>query len=208
MKTFLFQGDSITDAGRNRGDDNYRGNGYPTMVAGELGLKYPGEYKFINRGISGDRTVDVYARLKRDITELEPDYMSMLIGVNDVWHELHEIPNGVDSEKSYKVYCDIIEETLRMVPKCKIFILEPFVLKAFATAEHWNVFNSEVKMRAENAKKVAEKYGLPFVPLQELFDEAEKSAPADYWLIDGVHPSPMGHKIIANALIKAFEENK
>ena len=206
MKTFLFQGDSITDAGRSRDNNDYRGNGYPTIAAGKLGFKYPGEYKFLNRGISGDRVVDVYARMKRDITELDPDYLSILIGVNDVWHELHEIPNGVDFEKYYKVYCDLVEEVLHKCPGCKIFILEPFVLKCTATEGEWGIFSREVALRAEMAKKVAEKYGLVFIPLQEKFNEAAKKAPAAYWLLDGVHPSAMGHTLISEELCAAFEK--
>ena len=85
-KLILFQGDSITDAGRNRENDAGTGTGYPTFVKGELGLSNPGEYEFINRGISGNRIVDLYARIKADIINLKPDYMSILIGVYDVWH--------------------------------------------------------------------------------------------------------------------------
>ena len=207
MKTFLFQGDSITDAMRCRDNDDYRGNGYPTITAGKLGFEHPGAYRFINKGISGDRVVDIYARMKRDITEINPDYLSILIGVNDVWHEFHEVPNGVDNEKYFKVYCDVIEEILRKCPQCKIFILEPFVLEAAATKDSWSIFKNEVAMRAESAKKVAEKYGLVFVPLQEKFNDAAKKAPASYWLLDGVHPSAMGHTLIANELCAAFEKN-
>ena len=75
MKTFLLQGDSITDAGRNRDNDGRRGNGYPTLVAGELLLDYPGEFNIINRGISGNRVVDLYARIKKDFLNLKPDYL-------------------------------------------------------------------------------------------------------------------------------------
>ena len=103
-KTILFQGDSITDCGRSRENDSDMGMGYPTMVKGELGLEYPGQYTFLNRGISGDRIVDIYARIKADIINLKPDYMSILIGVNDVWHELGGCCNGVSAEKYEKIY--------------------------------------------------------------------------------------------------------
>ena len=203
MKTFVFQGDSITDAGRNRENDDYRGNGYPTLVAGDLGCRFPGELRFLNRGVSGDRVVDVYARIRMDLINLAPDYLSILIGINDVWHELGS-RNGVANGKYFKVYCDIVEETLAMCPGVKIFILEPFVLKAAATEGAWNVFNSETRMRAESAKRVAGKYGLTFVPLQETFDKLLEKAPASYWLHDGVHPTAMGHRVIADALESAF----
>ncbi len=204
MKTIVFQGDSITDAGRNRNNDNERGIGYPLLVSAELGYKYPGEYVFINEGISGNRIVDLYARIKRDIILRKPDYLTILIGINDVWHEIND-RNGVDNKKFFKVYCDLIEEIKAVLPDIKIFILEPFVLKASATSKSWNVFRRETEMRALSAKAVAEKFGLVFIPLQAKFDEAEKKAEASYWLSDGVHPTAAGHKLIANEVVKALE---
>lgn len=204
MKTILFQGDSITDAGRSRDNDNDRGTGYPTLVSAELGFKYPGEYKFINKGISGNRIVDLYARIKCDFINIKPDYLTILIGINDVWHELGN-RNGVDNDKFFRVYCDLIEEIKTMLPEIKIFILEPFVLKAAATEGAYGVFKKETALRAESAKKVAEKYGLTFIPLQEKFNEAEKKANASYWLADGVHPTAAGHELIAKEVVAALE---
>lgn len=205
MKTILFQGDSITDAGRSRDNDSDRGTGYPTLVSAELGLKYPGEYNFINKGISGNRIVDLYSRIKCDFINLKPDYLTILIGINDVWHEIGN-RNGVDNDKFFRVYCNLIEEIRAMLPDIEIFILEPFVLKASATEKNWRVFRKETLMRAESAKAVAEKFGLTFIPLQEKFDEAEKKACASYWLGDGVHPTAAGHELIANEVVKALEK--
>lgn len=203
MKTFVFQGDSITDAGRNRENDDYRGNGYPTLVAGRIGMDRPGEIRFLNRGVSGDRIVDINSRIKRDLINLAPDYVSILIGINDVWHEVGG-RNGVDNEKFYRTYCEILEEVQRMCPGVKIFILEPFVLKAAATEGAWNVFDRETRMRAASAKKAAEAFGCVFVPLQEKFDAACELAEPSYWLHDGVHPTAMGHELIARELTAAF----
>ena len=122
MKTILFQGDSITDAGRNRDYDPHRGSGYATIVSGKLGYEYPDEYNFINRGISGNRSVDLYARIKQDLINHRPDYLSILIGVNDVWHELNE-QNGVAAPKFEMVYSMLIEEIKEALPDIKIFIL-------------------------------------------------------------------------------------
>jgi lysophospholipase L1-like esterase len=207
MKTILFQGDSITDAGRSRENDNDRGTGYPTLVSAELGLKYPGEYKFINRGISGNRIVDLYARIKCDIINLKPDYLSILIGINDVWHEIQS-QNGVDNEKFKKILSMLIEEVKEALPYIKIIMLEPFVLKGPATEENWEEFYSETKLRAQSVKEVAEKYNLSFVPLQDKFNEATKDTETTYWLADGVHPTPAGHNLIAKALTAEFEKIK
>lgn len=211
-KLIVFQGDSITDCGRNKEDITSTGVGYAHMVKGELGCECPGEYEFINKGISGNRIVDIYARIKMDIINLKPDYMSLLIGVNDVWHELGGKCNGVSAEKFEKIYDMLIEEILEVLPDIKILILEPFVLEAEATTateaepERWNYFRTQVPLRAAVARRIAEKYGLPFVKLQDKMDEACKQMPASYWLRDGVHPTPMGHWIIKNEWIKAFKE--
>lgn len=210
----LFQGDSITDCGRNREDASSTGVGYVHMVKGELGCEYPGEYEFINKGISGNRIVDVYARIKKDIINLKPEYLSLLIGVNDVWHELGGKHNGVAADKFEKIYDMLITEILEALPNVKIMIMEPFVLEAEKTAateaepERWDCFRTEVPLRAAAAKRIAEKYGLSFIALQDKFNEACKLAPASYWLRDGVHPTPMGHWIIKNEWIKAFRGYK
>lgn len=199
MKTILFQGDSITDCGRGDG----LGTGYPLLVSASLGLDFPAEYEFINRGISGNRVVDVYARIKADIINLKPDVMSILIGINDVWHEFAR-ENGVDAEKFYKIYSMLIEEVKSALPNIKIMILEPFVLPGVANEGRYEEWRPEVIKRAEKAKLIAEKYGLPFIPLQDKFDEACKDAPADYWLRDGVHPTANGHELIKREWIKTF----
>jgi len=200
----LFQGDSITDAGRSRENDSAVGEGYPLLVKAALGLEAPGKYEFLNRGISGNRVVDVYARIKADIINLAPDVMSILIGVNDVWHEFSR-ENGVDAEKYYKIYDMLIEEVKIALPEIKIMILEPFVLKASATEEKWEGFSAETKKRAEMAKKIAKKYDLPYIALQQGLDELSENIEESYWLIDGVHPTAMGHEYIKREWLKAFK---
>ena len=210
MKTILFQGDSITDCGRSREDDSMLGIGYPLLTASELGFEEPNSYKFINRGIGGNRIVDVYARIKTDIINLKPDVMSLLIGVNDVWHEI-DWQNGVDADKFFKIYCMLIEEIKAALPDIKIMIMAPYVTSGTATSatdERLNSFRTEVSKRAEKAKEVAEKYGLTFIPLQDKFDEAEKLAPIEHWTQDGVHPTSFGHELIKREWIKAFKTLK
>jgi len=200
----LFQGDSITDAGRARDNDINIGTGYPLLVKAALGYEAPGQYTFINRGISGNRIVDLYARIKKDMINLRPDVMSILIGVNDVWHELSADPNGVDGEKFFRIYDMLIGEVREALPALKIMILEPFVLRGPATAERWESFDTEVRLRAQMAKKIAQKYSLPFVELQAGLDALSRTAPTEYWLRDGVHPTAMGHEYIKTEWLRAF----
>ena len=207
MKTFLFQGDSITDANRDdENQDNFGlGCGYALLLASDIEKNRKGEIKFINRGKSGDRITDVYARIKEDIINIKPDYMSILIGVNDVSHELTQ-SCGVTSEKFRKIYTMLIEEIKEALPEIKIIILEPFVLKGSATTLLWKQFNSEVRKLAVISKQVAEQCNLKFVPLQDIFDNASSDGDTRYWSVDGIHPTSAGHQIIKEELQKVVEE--
>ncbi|MDD6308397.1 MAG: SGNH/GDSL hydrolase family protein [Clostridia bacterium] len=202
----LFQGDSITDSGRIREKEDHMGVGYPMLIKASLGFEAPGKYEFFNKGIGGNRVVDVYARIKRDFINIRPDIISILVGVNDVWHEFKPSPNGVDAEKFYKIYDMLITEIKEELPDVKMMILEPFVLKAHGTEENWDVFRPEVEKRAEMARKIAEKHNILFVPLQKGFDKLSEKTGANYWLEDGVHPTPMGHEYIKTEWIKAFKK--
>lgn len=205
MKKFLFQGDSITDA--NREDDDRvnfgLGTGYPLLVAADFLKNRKDDFCFLNRGQSGDRVTDIYARIKEDIINLKPDWMSILVGVNDVSHEL-TMQCGVDEEKYEKIYSMLIEEVKTALPDIQIIILEPFVLRGTATEALWEQFDCEVRKRAEAAKRVAEKFDLRFIPLQKLFDEAVADSNAEYWSADGVHPTSAGHQLIKEELVKAI----
>lgn len=199
----LFQGDSITDAGRNYQEDIWMGCGYPVMVAGRLGYEHPGKYSCINKGISGNRVVDLYARWKADCLNLKPDVISILIGVNDVWHEV-SYQNGVDVDKYERMYDMLLTETREVLPNVKLMILEPFVLKGPATTEAWDIFQTEVSKRSDAARRIAQKHNAIFVPLQKAFDEVCKNTPVTDWLMDGVHPTAAGHALITDQWLKAF----
>ena len=199
----LFQGDSITDAGRNREDGSSKGMGYPTLVAAKLGFDYPNEYEFINRGVSGNRISDLFARIKQDMINESPDVMSILIGVNDVWTEILG-RFGIREELFETIYDLLIHELKTALPNLRIMIMEPFVLKGTATEHSLEEFQTEVALRGAAARRVAEKHGLEFIPLQKKLDEAVKLAAESYWLYDGVHPTAAGHELIAREWMKQF----
>ncbi len=223
MKKILFQGDSITDCGRVRNKEknilekNYNiimkktplGDGYPALVCAELS----GEYEFINRGVSGDRVPDIYARIVRDIIKIRPDYMSILVGVNDVWHGF-DFNNGTGPDRYEKIYNLLIEEIKEELPDIKIMILEPFVLEGSATAnrkgqpQRYEKFRDGVMQMAEIAKSIAEKHNLKFVPLQSILDEETKKCTPTDLLSDGVHPTSRGHELIKKEWLKAFDDIK
>ena len=199
----LFQGDSITDAGRLRDSDRVTGCGYALLTTAALTYERPGEYECFNRGISGNRIVDLYARMKVDIVNLRPDVMSILIGVNDVWHELAR-QNGVRAEKFYKVYRMLLEEVRAELPDIKLMLLEPFTLPGTTTNEFYDALRAEVALRADAVRRLAEEFGAVFVPLQAGFDELSQKTAPDVWLTDGVHPTPAGHEYIKSRWLAAF----
>lgn len=207
MKVLLY-GDSITDMGRERqapiASNGSYGIGYSRDIAGELIFRDPKNNVVINRGISGNRIVDLYARAKEDVWNLEPDFISILIGINDIWHEL-AFGSGIDINRYEKVYRMLIEETLEKLPNVKIMLMEPFVLEGSATSENFDKF-LEVKNYAKIVKKLASEYNLYFLPLQEHFDNAVKNCDSSLYLYDGVHPNVAGAKLIANEWLKLFDK--
>ncbi len=211
MKKILFQGDSITDCGRAREDDISLGAGYALLVKAHMSYERPGKYEYYNRGISCNRIVDLYARIKKDIINLAPDYLSILIGVNDAGADLCEKRDGVDAEKFEKIYSMLIEEIQAALPNVKIMIMEPFCLKGSRTdntnedPKRWEIYSGEVRKRAQKARAVAEKYHIPFVELQNVFEQAAEKEGNTYWVRDGVHPTAAGHELIKREWIKAFE---
>lgn len=209
----LFYGDSITDAGRNREMTTHLfglGCGYVRAVADRLQGNDPEKYEIINRGISGNRVVDLYARIKIDAWNLKPDVLSILIGVNDVWHEVSG-QNGVEIDRFENVYRMMLADTKKALPDTKIILCEPFVLKGVST-ESTEEFPDKyekfcvVYQYAEVVKKLAKEFDIPFLPLQEAFNKASKGGKEAYYLADGVHPHVAGATLIADEWVKLFKE--
>lgn len=207
--TILFQGDSITDGGRLRDSDrswdlnHQMGHSYAFGVNTLLGSQYPEkDYNFINRGISGNRVTDLYARIQEDFLNLKPDVLSILVGVNDIWHQLN---TGIgNSPKRYeRVYRLILDEVKEALPNTKVVMMEPFVLPVGAQAENYDKFYPMLTEVRVIVKKLAEEYGHIFIPLQEKFEALSKTKDPSYWLWDGVHPTVSGHGFIAKEWIEA-----
>lgn len=194
----LFQGDSITDCGRDRkrtgaNDRNALAFGYPGMIAAELLRDHPGmNLKTYNRGISGNKVPQLDDRWQADALDLKPAVLSILIGVNDIWHKLNGKYEGT-TETFETGYRALLDRTLKALPDVQIVICEPFVLRCGAINDSWF---PEFDDRRAVAKKMADEFKLCFVPFQSMFDQATKSAPPNYWAGDGVHPSQAGHSLM------------
>ena len=213
MKRIVFWGDSITDCCRERENLYSLGQGYAYLVSAALGKENPNDYEFINKGISGNRIVDLYARMKIDFINLKPDYASIFIGVNDTWHEVND-DNGVDTEKFEKIYTMMLEEIFEALPNLKLFLITPYVLDGAATQNSEDkpnrdvLFKTDVAEKAEAVKRIAKKFNLPVIETQPVFNAAAKTAPNEYWAFDGVHPTPYGHEILKELWLEAFQKIK
>jgi lysophospholipase L1-like esterase len=205
--TILFQGDSITDCARNRdasakpNDLPGLGQGYAMMAAAELLSTRPADgLRVFNRGISGNRVVDLYARIQGDILNLKPDVLSILIGVNDTWHGKNpDWSNGVAIPKYERIYRDLLNEVREVLPAVQFVLCEPFVLRCGVVRDDWV---EEIDERRAVVAKLCKEFGAVLVPFQSMFDEAVNLAPPEYWAADGVHPSAAGHLLMAKCWLE------
>ena len=204
--TILFQGDSITDARRqNRQNPNPNeqasmGNGYASMAASALLATKPElDLSIFNRGISGNKVHQLDARWQKECIDYKPDVLSILIGVNDIWHRLNgEYDGTVETyENNYRA---LLKRTRKALPDVQLVICEPFVLKCGAVNEKW--FPEFDHYRAA-ARKVADENIAVFVPFQTMFDRAIKFAPPQHWAGDGVHPTSHGASLMADFWLQA-----
>jgi lysophospholipase L1-like esterase len=203
----LFQGDSITDVGRDRereGEANQTdalGHGYPLLLAYELLRDYPNEELVIyNRGVSGNTVPDLAARWQRDCVELRPSVLSILIGVNDIWHKLDGDFDGT-VESYRRDFTALLASTREALQGVRIVVCEPFALRTGAVDDRWF---PEFDERRRAAREVADAAGARWVALQSVFDAAASGGvPPRYWAADGVHPTMAGHSLLARAWRKA-----
>lgn len=199
--TILFQGDSITDAGRSREDDSWLGDGYPSKINELLQDGFPElNAKIINRGISGNRAIDLVNRWQEDCIALKPDYVSILIGVNDTWRKYDsndETPADLFRERLKT----ILEDTLKNTT-AQIILLNPFLLDV---NENITKMREDLYPKQEAVAELAKEYGTKFIDLDKIFKDASKKYSPSYFSLDGVHPSFAGHALIADEWLKAYD---
>ncbi|MEK4473941.1 SGNH/GDSL hydrolase family protein [Paenibacillus sp. FSL R7-0048] len=196
----LFQGDSITDWGRNHEDASSLGVGYAMMVAARLGHLYPEKnLTFFNRGIGGNRIVDLQGRWDKDCLDLKPTWVSIYIGINDTWRRF-DSGEETTPEQFEASYRDLIERTRKSLD-AKLVLIEPFVLPVPEDRRTWR---QDLDPKIHIVRELAREYGAPLVPLDGLFAAASVKAEPAYWAYDGVHPTPAGHALIADAWLKTM----
>lgn len=180
----LFQGDSITDAGRDRNDFHNLGNGYPKYAAGYLRERYPDiDFEFINLGINGNQTKDLVERLQKDFIDIQPDIVSILIGINDVWH--HAADKSRISDETFEERYSTVLKAIKEKTNAKIMIMEPFLVPV----EDKLFFREDLAPKIEIIRKLAREYADIYLPTDGLLQSAFIGDDPLSYAADGVHPT-------------------
>ena len=199
----LFQGDSITDAGRDKRNYYDLGNGYPKYAAELLkASNHEINFEFINLGISGNRTGQLFDRLYTDAISLQPDVISILIGINDIWHRGPASYVATTDEQIELNYREILKN-LKAKTNAKIVMLSPYVLDAEDKAP----IKNELATVLPIIRKLADEFADVYIPLDEIFEDAMATQPAPlYYSADGVHPNENGARFIAECYARAVNK--
>ncbi|MDR6337826.1 lysophospholipase L1-like esterase [Filimonas zeae] len=204
----LFQGDSITDAGRKKDDKDMNsavalGRGYACNATSQMLLQFADKHIAVyNRGISGNKVYQLAERWEADCLALKPNVLSMLVGVNDYWHTL--VNNYKGTIETYRNdYDALLKRTKENLPGVQLIIGEPFALnKVKAVDDKWF---PDFDAYRKTAREIAEAHNAVFIPYQRVFDKALEQAPGAYWTTDGVHPTLAGAQLMAHAWLQAVQ---
>lgn len=198
----LFQGDSITDCKRDRDDIHSLGEGYASLVAKLYQTLFPEkQVTFMNKGISGNRVKDLLARYDEDFKELKPDYLSILIGVNDTWrrYDNNDPTSAEEFESTYRILLTKIKKDL---PACKLIMIEPFLLNSLPDRASWR---EDLDPKIHVVRKLAKEFADYYIPMDGIYAKYEvEQYSCTEITADGVHPSTIGHRIIAEEYLKLF----
>ncbi len=211
----LFQGDSLTDAGRGReNDDRQYGSGFVHLIAAKL-MGENENITVLNRGVGGDRIVDMYARWLEDTLSIDFDILSILCGINDIGFGLRR-NTGSDAERFEFIYDRMICEAMAKRPQAKLVLCEPFLFRlereeALATGnedivDNWDIWNKNMLERRAIVKKLAKKHNAVFVPFGEMFDELLKTTKAIRWTFDGIHTKAAATYYMAEKWLECCRE--
>ncbi|MDR2100960.1 MAG: SGNH/GDSL hydrolase family protein [Treponema sp.] len=199
-KKVLFQGDSVTDCGRDRTEPSPQnsaawGSGYPAKIAALYGILFPdAETVFVNRGVSGNRTGDLLERYERDFRDVKPDLISLLIGINDVWRR-YDRNNPTSPEVFEQNYRTLLERIRGDLPKVQIIIMEPFLLHPLPDRWSWH---EDLDPKIQVVRKLAAQFADYFLPADGILARyVAEGIPQEHIAADGVHPTGTGHGILA-----------
>lgn len=194
----IFFGDSITDADRDRQNPTDLGNGFVLFAANKLRLLYPDkEFQILNRGVGGDRTGDLLARIKNDVVAEKPDLVVLLVGINDVWRRFDAglITTEEQFRDNYKKLVEAIQKA-----GAKLVLIEPFLLDVVSKRNfrpYLDAFNKIIREIANGQ--------IPLIPMDEIFRGLSQDIAPDQFAADGIHPTHRGCRYIADLAVKEIK---
>jgi acyl-CoA thioesterase-1 len=199
----LFQGDSITEWGRNHQDYSSLGSGYAMMAAGYFNVMHPElNVKFLNRGIGGNKSGDLVNRWQKDCIDLKPDVVSILVGINDTWRRYDS--NEVTTVEEYRENYHYLLSEIKNKLNSKIVICEPFLLPVTEEQKKYWLEDLEPKIRV--VKELSKEFNASYIPFNEKFKEASTKNNNEFWVLDGVHPTFSGHALMSKLWLQFIEE--
>lgn len=199
----LFQGDSVTDALRDRNDPTSLGTGYVNVVASLYGsIKAAKNPTFLNRGVAGDSTADLLARWQVDCIDIQPNVLTLMVGPNNIWKHPPDQPVSETLRLYNEQYRELMDWTIRDVPGVQIILMESFL---YAVDEMTTEWREVLIQMIEIVRQIAVDYGTPILPLDGAFAQARIVQPPLYWTYDGIHPKAPGNGIIAQNWLSTVE---
>lgn len=213
---FLFIGDSITDGNwgvkSNTSKRSYKdlnhiyGHGYVFLCASEMMSQYPEkEFVFHNRGISGNTIVDMASRWQTDCLDLQPDVLTVMVGINDAcyYQAGNDSVRASLSAQAYETnYRQLLDASLQQNPDLQIILITPFIAPVGKYQNDYDAWYTLVQSYADVVKSLAKDYDASLIDSQKLFEKAWKKhpqTPVSYWVWDGIHPTAAGHSLMAKA---------
>jgi lysophospholipase L1-like esterase len=203
-ETILFTGDSITDCGRELplGEGAGLGEGYVALVDGLLAAGRPEcQIKVLNTGISGNRVIDLETRWQNDVLAHRPDWLSIMIGINDVWRQFDnaEDPNQVTIERYETVYRRLLDQVRPGLQG--LVLMTPYVIEP----DRDEPMRNRMDVYGEVVKRLAAETDAVFVDVQAAFDRTLAYRSAASLAEDRIHPNQTGHMIIAQSFLTAIQ---
>lgn len=200
--TLLFIGDSITDTGRDRLDGKNLGQGFPLLIAAYLQTHFPEKrLTVLNRGVGGDRLIDVKNRWEEDCLIINPDIVTLMIGINDTWTNQNDGKEVTEAELTeFESNYRFLLKSLHQRTDARVVLMEPFVLPFPKDRVEWR---ADLDPRIQIVRKMARDYQTDLIPLDGLLNaEGIRNGFSYYTGDDGVHPTVAGHGLIAQFWIE------
>ena len=205
-QTLLFIGDSITDAGRRAAAAPY-GQGYVAILIDLITAEYPERnINYINKGIGGDRVTGLYERWSDDVIRHQPDWLSIMIGINDLHSMLRGVEPNVPVELFREKYDGILART-RGETSAEIVLIDPFYVSADGDGDGFRTVALEtIPKYIAVVHEMTKKYDTRLVPMHDIFAEHLKYRESELFCPEPVHPNHRGHVVIASALLDALTD--